>query len=177
MVPHIDDARPANLIVFISECVITAFALCHRPTEQISRVPSEWLLAISVSFMPTLIAPMEESSNFPVAISVGLMTFGFLLATTAKLFLARSFGVVPANRGVCARGPYMFVRHPVYAGYFITYIGFLTAYPAAWNLFVYGLVGVLQIRRILAEEALLSQDRAYQDYKRTVPYRLLPGLF
>ena len=34
-----------------------------------------------------------------------------------KVVLGRSFGLVPANRGIVARGPYLLVRHPIYAGY------------------------------------------------------------
>ena len=38
--------------------------------------------------------------------------------------LGRSFGVAPANRGIVVRGPYSFVRHPIYTGYLITHTGF-----------------------------------------------------
>ena len=46
-----------------------------------------------------------------------------------KITLGRSFGVVPANRGVVVGGPYNFVRHPIYTGYLITHVAFLVANP------------------------------------------------
>ena len=54
---------------------------------------------------------------------------GFVLQLSAKLTLRRSFGVVAANRGVKASGPYRLVRHPMYAGYALTHVGFLLAGP------------------------------------------------
>ena len=46
-----------------------------------------------------------------------------------KLTLGRSFGLMPANRGVVSSGIYRFVRHPIYAGYLITHVAFLAAHP------------------------------------------------
>jgi len=49
--------------------------------------------------------------------------------------------------------------------------------PTLWNLAMYAVCDGLQIPRILAEERLLGRDRRYQDYRATVRYRLLPGVF
>ena len=44
-------------------------------------------------------------------------------AMAAKFSLARSFGLAPANRGVKSRGAYAFLRHPMYLGYVVEWIG------------------------------------------------------
>jgi protein-S-isoprenylcysteine O-methyltransferase Ste14 len=36
---------------------------------------------------------------------------------------------------------------------------------------------LVQIGRLLREEKLLSRDGAYRQYRRRVPYRLVPGVF
>jgi protein-S-isoprenylcysteine O-methyltransferase Ste14 len=41
------------------------------------------------------------------------------------MVLGRSFGLLPAQRGLVVVGPYRFVRHPIYFGYLIGHIGFL----------------------------------------------------
>ena len=48
---------------------------------------------------------------------------GLVLVVVGKMALGRSFGIVPANRGVVVRGPYTLVRHPIYTGYLITHVG------------------------------------------------------
>jgi protein-S-isoprenylcysteine O-methyltransferase Ste14 len=108
---------------------------------------------------------------------VALMAGGFLLQVAAKLTLRRSFGVVAANRGVKASGPYRLVRHPMYAGYILTQLGFLLAAPVLWNLLVYAVLWSFQVLRIRAEERVLRQDPAYQALAGQVRWRLIPGLY
>jgi len=65
----------------------------------------------------------------------------------------------------------------MYAGYFLTQIGFLLANPSLWNLSVYLVAFAIQVLRLLAEERLLNEDAAYRDFASLVPYRLLPKVF
>ena len=95
----------------------------------------------------------------------------------AKLSLQRSFGLVAANRGVKVSGMYVFVRHPMYAGYMMTHIGFFLFAPTLQNFAVYAATWTLLIMRVFAEERILSQDVTYREFQSRVPYRLLPGVF
>jgi protein-S-isoprenylcysteine O-methyltransferase Ste14 len=78
---------------------------------------------------------------------------------------------------VRAGGLYRLVRHPMYAGYMLTHIGFLLVAPSLWNAAIYAAAWALLIARIYAEEQMLSQDAAYQALKTRVRYRLVPGVF
>ncbi|WP_175881143.1 isoprenylcysteine carboxylmethyltransferase family protein [Burkholderia sp. BCC0044] len=95
----------------------------------------------------------------------------------AKLSLGRSFGLLPANRGVVSSGAYRFMRHPIYAGYLLSEIGFLLANFSTRNLLTIGIWMLLQIGRIVMEERVLSEDADYRAYKAKVRYRLIPGVF
>ncbi|AOI79041.1 methyltransferase family protein [Burkholderia sp. NRF60-BP8] len=95
----------------------------------------------------------------------------------AKLSLGRSFGLLPANRGVVSTGAYRFMRHPIYAGYLLSEIGFLLANFSTRNLLTIGIWMLLQIARIVMEERVLSEDADYRTYKTKVRYRLIPGVF
>ena len=95
----------------------------------------------------------------------------------AKLALARSFGIAPANRGIKVSGPYRLMRHPMYAGYLVVHIGVLLMMPLPMNLVIYAIGWSAQVRRILAEEVLLRHDAAYRAYMAEVTWRLIPGLF
>jgi protein-S-isoprenylcysteine O-methyltransferase Ste14 len=94
-----------------------------------------------------------------------------------KMALGRSFGVVPANRGVVVRGPYNVVRHPIYAGYLVTHAAFLLAHPAPWNVAIVLCADTALIVRALMEERVLSTDAAYQQYCQRVGWHLVPGVF
>ena len=104
------------------------------------------------------------------ALGLGLVVFG-------KITLGRSFGLVPANRGVVVRGPYTLVRHPIYTGYLITHIAFLIAQPTRWNACVFLLADTALVLRALMEERVLSGDLEYQQYCRRVGWHLVPGVF
>lgn len=168
---------PPILLLLLSESVVVLFILLRRPTRDISRRPADWALGLAGTLLPlTAIAP-EGTPVAPIALCAGLMGVGFLLQLWAKLTLRRSFGVVAANRGVKASGPYRLVRHPMYAGYALTHVGFLLSGPAVWNLAVYGATLVIAIRRILAEERVLMQDAAYRTLAEKTRSRLLPFVF
>ena len=177
VLPHIDGDKVVNLILLLSEGVTAALVIFHRPTKKVSKNIGDWVVALSISFLPTFIKPMTGEPFAPDLVTVPLMMFGFLLQIASKLYIFRSFGIIPANRGVQVKGPYAFMRHPIYAGYLITSIGFLLAQPLPVNFLIYGITAYLQIRRIHAEEALLSLDPAYQKYKAVVHYRLFPGIY
>ena len=84
---------------------------------------------------------------------------------------------MPANRGVVVRGPYTFVRHPIYTGYLITHVAFFIAAPIPWNAAVILIADTALILRALMEERVLSQDVEYQGYCRRVNWHLVPGVF
>ncbi|MPV55581.1 isoprenylcysteine carboxyl methyltransferase [Burkholderia sp. HI2761] len=95
----------------------------------------------------------------------------------AKLSLGRSFGLLPANRGVVSTGAYRFMRHPIYVGYLLSEIGFLLSNFSTRNALTIGVWMLLQIGRIRMEERVLSEDADYRAYKTKVRYRLIPGVF
>ncbi|WP_269506901.1 methyltransferase family protein [Burkholderia sp. IMCC1007] len=106
-----------------------------------------------------------------------LQIFGIAFQLLAKLSLGRSFGLLPANRGVVASGAYRFVRHPIYAAYLVSELGFLLANFSSRNLLMVSSWMLLQVGRIILEERVLSEDADYRAYKAQVRYRLVPGVF
>ena len=105
------------------------------------------------------------------------MLLGLYVQISAKVILGRSFGLIAANRGIKVAGPYRIVRHPIYAGYIITHVGFLLGFPSLWNLGLYSTQLLVQVARLLREEHLLKQDLSYRAYAANVRYRLFPMIF
>ena len=102
---------------------------------------------------------------------------GLSLAIAGKLTLGRSFGIVPANRGVVARGPYLLVRHPIYTGYVITHLAFLAANPQPANIVIALFADGALIARALFEERILGRDERYRAYCSRVGWHLVPGVY
>ncbi len=166
-----------NLLLFVSEAVVVAFIIFRRPAKTLSRNPADWVFGFAGTVLALLAVPGTGQMLVSPGVIVSLMIAGFLLQFWAKLILRRSFGVVAANRGVKATGPYRLVRHPMYAGYLLTHIGFLLAAPFAWNIAIYGTLWCFQVLRIRAEERLLGTDPAYQALSQQVRYRLIPFVY
>ena len=166
-------------LIMVAETAIVIFVLLRRPTEKISLKLGDWLLAITATFAPLLIQPANTPAALQllVPLAVGLIIFGNIIQIAAKMFLRRSFGIAPANRGIKTDGMYRVVRHPMYAGYLLVHIGVLMLMPTMLNFLIYAIGWCAQIFRLLAEERLLSEDPAYRVLMEKTRWRLIPGLF
>jgi protein-S-isoprenylcysteine O-methyltransferase Ste14 len=163
------------ILLMASEGLVVALLLLRRPTDHISRRMGDWIIAAAGTFVVLMVQP----GGAPISpdLSLALMLLGLAIHVGAKLSLWRSFGLVAANRGVNTHGLYRFVRHPMYAGYILSHMGFLLSAPSWWNLAVYLTVWLLLLARIEAEERTLRQDAAYAAYAGQVRWRLLPGVY
>ena len=110
-------------------------------------------------------------------IGFALQGSGIVLSLIALMVLGKSFGIVAADRGLVTSGPYGVVRHPAYAAYLVSELGFLLLNFSAFNVGLLAVVWTLQISRIVAEEKVLSGDAAYAEYKTKVPKRLVPAVW
>lgn len=174
------DAAATNIgaiLLVVSEGLGVVLILLRRRSPTLSLRPSDWFLAFVAVNAPLLAAPAPPSTIVPWELASALMFAGMLIQIAAKATLWRSFGIVPANRGVKTSGPYRIVRHPMYAGYTITHIGFLVGFPLLQNSLLYLAVFLIELIRIMREEAILKKDPAYRAYAARVRYRLLPGVF
>jgi methanethiol S-methyltransferase len=93
--------------------------------------------------------------------------------------LKQAFGVVPATgaQHLDTRGPYAFVRHPIYFGWIL--IVFLAPWMNGTRL-VFATVSTcyLAVAVPLEERELVRMyGPAYSDYQRRVRWRMLPGVF
>lgn len=164
-------------LMLLAEGCVVFFVLLRRSTNNISLRPLDWALGFGGTLSPMFLIAPSDTSLVPLALCSFLIIAGILFQLYAKLTLRRSFGVIAANRGVKVSGPYRFVRHPMYAGYTLSHIGFLLSGPNWWNLAVYSLALGLNIARIMAEERVLTADPAYREMSRKVRYRLIPFVF
>ena len=165
-----------GLLLLTSELLVVILMVIRRPAAAVDRTwPARLITAASMTGPPLL----RTVSTSPMADgwSAAISGFGLLLIVLGKLSLGRSFGLVPANRGVVSSGLYRFVRHPIYAGYLVTHVGFCLAHPAWWNVLLLGASDAALLARSWYEERTLGTDPAYAAYRACVRWRIAPGLF
>jgi protein-S-isoprenylcysteine O-methyltransferase Ste14 len=166
--------HPHLALFLLSEVVGVVLLLLQRRGEW-----TAGFFPVGVAFIGTgiglLVAPVGVQLVSD-AVSVVLVMAGGVMSLAAKLFLGRSFGLVPANRGVKDTGVYRLVRHPMYAGYMLNQLGFLLVFFSIQNLAIYAATWTCFWLRACEEEKFLLQDPAYRAYAARVRYRLLPGI-
>jgi protein-S-isoprenylcysteine O-methyltransferase Ste14 len=164
---------PYALALVASESLAVLLILIRKPGQMVTK-PYPLIIAFLGTALPLFARP-GGPDLLPSEVTFAMMIGGLIINIAAKLALNRSYGLVAANRGVKRGGPYRFVRHPMYLGYFVTQLGFLLS-SFNWGLLaLYVAAWTIQVLRILEEERVLLQDPAYQEFARQVPRRVLPG--
>ena len=169
--------RLTGLLLLAGELLVVVLIVMRRPATLINRSVVAGLVTLVSVAGPPMLRTGDAAALAPDVVTTVLSAIGLTIAVVAKASLGRSFGLVPANRGVVVRGPYTVVRHPIYAGYLFTHAAFFAQYPTVWNAAVLLIADTALIARALLEERVLSEDAAYQGYCQRVGWHLVPGVF
>lgn len=105
----------------------------------------------------------------------------YVLIIGGFILIARAWGVLhdAQQRGVLATtGPYAYVRHPQYAGFGLTLIGFFVQWPTILTLLMLPVLLVMYWRLARSEEREVETrfGEQYRSYARGVP-AFIPHLF
>jgi protein-S-isoprenylcysteine O-methyltransferase Ste14 len=164
------------LVFFVQQVWVAVVFLSRRTPRTVSRRPLDWIAAYAGWFTSFLVRPDGYHLGWAAAVGLWVQVIGLLLWVLAFAMLARSYGVVPADRGLVTRGPYAIVRHPLYSAYVVGGAGYLLQSLSAWNALVDLVAVSWQLVRIRAEERHLHGPD-YAAYRARVPWRLCPGLW
>ena len=173
----LETGRMTGLLLLASETLVVVLTVLRRTTSNVDRSYRARVLTAFSMMGPVLVRPSAGGALAPEVATVLLSAAGLTVVIAGKLSLGRSFGLMPANRGVVSSGLYRLVRHPIYLGYLITHAGFVAANPTIWNIAMLAGADVALMWRAVCEEQTLGHDQAYRAYQRTVRWRVLPGVF
>ncbi len=87
---------------------------------------------------------------------------------------------IQADRGqqVCRSGPYRYIRHPGYVGFFFQALCVPILLGSYWALLLTIPVWILIIIRTSLEDRMLQRELVgYQEYAQEVKYKLIPGIW
>lgn len=167
---------PMALVFAIQQAWAGAIYLLRRAPRSVSWNPFDWFVAYGAWFIGFLVRPGRYHLPWATSFGLSLQLIGLALWVWAFANLARSYGIVPANRGLITSGPYAFVRHPLYAAYGLGAAAYLIQSLSLWNVLVIVTAGGLQVVRITREERHLDNPE-YAQYRSRVHWRLLPGIW
>ena len=149
-----------------------AFFLLKRRTQTRGAPWYETIFAWIGAILPMFVVQLHPSGLLWVGSVVQLLALALTLYTLYSL--GYSFGVAPADRGLVTSGPYRFVRHPLYAGEILFFLGYLVSSPTWRNAVAVVLALGFDLVRIEMEERVLG---GYPEYKERVRWRLIPGIY
>ncbi len=168
--------HPIGLVFAIQQAWVCVAFLVRRTPQTVSRRPFDWVIAYAAWFMSFLLRPGGYHPAWGNSPGLALQVAGLALWAWAFAKLARSYGIVAADRGLVTGGPYAIVRHPLYTSYMVGGAGYLLQSPSSWNLLVDCVAIGLQVVRIRVEERHLASPQ-YAAYCSRVRWRLFPGLW
>lgn len=129
-------------------------------------------LAVGFQFLPP-----ADLSALPAFVAMGFIVTGMALSIYTLAWLRRSFSIVPEARHLVTKGPYAYVRHPLYAFEEIAIVGTAMQFMQPWSALLLLVHFALQLARMRYEEQVLAQ--AFPEYAayaaRTA--RLIPEIY
>lgn len=162
------------LLFCFSEMLTAVFLLFRSAPETVSVVHFDWIAGIGGTFLPLLLRPASWGV-FPFAKYA--IVAGVMIQIAGLLSLNRSIAVVAAKRKIKTEGLYRYVRHPLYAGYFLIFSGYVLKNTTIENLIIYFITIGLLLIRVFREEKHLAQDSLYIEYMQKVNYRVIPFVY
>jgi len=170
----------ADWIYVLQHMLVLVIALTRpRPKVRDYSIVTSIAVGVAYAYPYAQVIYLRWSSGDVAWPTVGLVliTFAACLSLVSLLAMGRRFGVRPALRSLVTKGPYKFIRHPMYLSYILADIGYNLQ---EWNLVTVLLVllgWMSLVYRVYAEERILSGDPEWPAFVASVRYRLLPGLW
>jgi protein-S-isoprenylcysteine O-methyltransferase Ste14 len=169
-------AGAAN-VVWLTGAAIMAIMSFARFAPRTSAVNWRTLTATGgMLILPVFMRPTAMATGVLATTGLIFELFGVVLTQVARVYMGRSFGILPANRGIVSKGPFRSVRHPIYFGWLILSLGYAMSFASERNILLIAMTLPFMVWRIGQEEVHLSADPEYLQYMKQVRYRLWPGV-
>ena len=140
------------------------------------------LLAVPHVPVPGLEARLlpDTQWRFWVGLGAALTFVGLLFTVWARIYLGRNWSgvaAVKADHELITGGPYHWVRHPIYSGLALAFVGMAIAVGEWRGVLSIALALIAIVQRMFVEERFMRQQfgSAYDTYARQVR-ALVPGL-
>jgi protein-S-isoprenylcysteine O-methyltransferase Ste14 len=168
--------------------VMNARAQRHRKdTKQFDKI--FWAVYLPLVFIQPAVAGLDVERFGWSSIPLGLVYPGAIAFVLGIVLIAWVLRVNPfaeatvriqtdRDQTVVTSGPYRFVRHPMYIGAFLMYLGMPLVLGSVGALIIGISIVALMIWRTSREDLALRQELpGYEEFTKRTRYRLLPGVW
>jgi len=172
--------------IFIAVWFITAW-FAKRTVER-SVTPARWIVWIAAILLASTRrwwlpfasgASLWHTTASLAGVAAAVTTAGLVIALWARAVLGRNWSgaiVLKEHHELIDRGPYAFVRHPIYTGILLMVLGTVTFSATSAGVILFAALIAGLILKAQGEERLLSKQfpEAYPRYQARVRARLIP---
>ena len=169
-------AGVANIVWLVGAAIMAVMSFARFAPRSVTVNLQTIAASGGMLILPCFMRPTHASSGGLATAGLIFELFGVLLTQVARVYMGRSFGVLPANRGIVSKGPFRWVRHPIYFGWLILSIGYAMSFASERNVVLIAMTLPFMVWRISQEEKHLTADPEYRRYMDRVRYRLWPGI-
>ena len=172
--------RPVGTVLTLAFYTLAIWCYLRRgPAVATSGSLSAHAAAIAGTWLPFAfpLPPGAPSGPGRAALADVLLICGLAWAVWSLRYLDRNISVLAQARDIVSRGPYRWVRHPLYLGELVAALGIAIAVNSYLALALWmALCGLQAYRAVREEQVLLQTLPAYRAY-RSRTAALLPGIF
>ncbi|HJQ83834.1 MAG TPA: methyltransferase [Candidatus Binatia bacterium] len=167
-----------RIALALNYALLIATMVVRRPPSRVTPRPLYWATAFLATYWVFMTLGLTDAGSAiaPTAVTHAIALASLAVALFARLSLGRNIGFVPAQRELVTSYAYSIVRHPIYAGLFLSLTGFVLRAYSPRNLLVSAIGAGLFIVKTFMEEDFLREDPAYARYMQRVRSRWIPGL-
>jgi protein-S-isoprenylcysteine O-methyltransferase Ste14 len=166
----------ANSVWIVGAIVMGVFSLIRIPPRTVMINLRSISATAGMLMLPCLMRPGVASVGLFATAGLAFELIGVVATQVARIYMGRSFGLLPANRGIVTHGPFAMVRHPIYMGWLTMSAGYALSFPSVRNMLLVAVAVPFMMWRIEQEEQLLTDDPDFVAYCERVPCQLVPGL-
>ena len=150
--------------------------ILRRSPKRITPNPFYWLLTFVATYwsLLTLGVVQEGRPLVPHQVSDAVAICSLVIIVWARLSLGRNIGFVPAQREIVTTGAYRYMRHPIYTGLFLGFLGVALRAYSPRNVLILGLGILWFLIKSIVEENFLRADPQYAAYLQRVGARWIP---
>src|SRR5215470_8130914 len=125
----------------INYALLIATMVVRRPPVRVTPKPLYWATAFFATYWGFMTVGLTDRgvALVPTAVTDAIALASLVIAVFARVSLGRNIGFVPAQRELVTSHAYAVVRHPIYAGIFVSMAGFVLRAWSPRNLLITGI--------------------------------------
>jgi protein-S-isoprenylcysteine O-methyltransferase Ste14 len=159
--------------------LLMTFLILRNPAKAKAKGLMPRVAAFAGTYLGVLLVWLPpQPMGFALSLaSLLLMLFGVAFSAYSISHLGRSFSLMAEARRLVTDGPYSRVRHPLYLGEAVSFLGVTLQYLSPFALAIFAVQIGFQLVRMKNEEQVLAGLFPEYDAYKSRTARLVPGLY